>query len=312
MKKTAIRLAAILLILSIAPISASGVEALIPGGQVIGLTLADNSVVVAALDLTMEDTRKSGLQIGDEILSIDGRSVCSIEDVRNALTRSAGQVELVVRRKKSDLTLTVYPHITTDGPKLGAYLKEGVSGIGTVTWYDPESGKFGTLGHGVHSTAGELLDMVSGSAYPARVLSVKAGKIGSPGQLKGMVTGSTPLGTLSRNTSRGVFGTLAAGASGSAIPVAAEDSIHTGAASILSTVTGDRVREYSVEILKIYPKSQSDGRNMLIRITDPALLEVTGGIVQGMGVIDNRDNTKKPGNTGFFNSYPKNDPTIGV
>ncbi len=282
MKKTAIRLAAILLILSIAPIRVNGVEALVPGGQVIGLKLEDNSVIVAALDLSMEGARKSGLQIGDEILTIDGRTIGSVADVRNALMRSGGQVEVTVRRKKSELTLTVYPHITSDGPKLGAYLKEGVSGIGTITWFDPDSGKFGTLGHGVHSATGELLNMVSGSAYPARVVSVKTGKIGVPGQLRGMIAGTVPLGTLSDNTSRGVFGTAAAGIRGEAIPVATQESIHTGAATILSTVSGDSVREYSVEILKLYPHAQSDGRNMLLRITDPQLLQVTGGIVQGM------------------------------
>ena len=178
--------------------------------------------------------------------------------------------------------MTVCPEITTDGPKLGVYLKEGVTGIGTVTWYDPETGDFGTLGHGVHNAGGKLLEMISGQVYDAEVLSVKAGKAGDPGQLKGGIDASAPLGILKKNTQKGVFGNSKHGWQGQALPVAEQSSIKTGDATILSTVKGDTVQEYSVEILKIYPHADGGARNMLIRVTDPKLLAITGGIVQGM------------------------------
>ena len=299
MKKTAIRLMAILLLFCTVTISAEAAGYLIPGGQVIGLQLSDDSVTVAAFDFTMEAGRKGGLQIGDEIISIDGKQVDCTADVRNALLRSDGQVELVIRRQKENRTLTICPEITADGPKLGVFLKEGVTGIGTVTWYDPDSGNFGTLGHGVHSATGKLLEMVSGTVYDAQVLSVKSGQAGAPGQLKGGIDSAAPLGVLKKNTARGVFGVSSSGWQGQALPVADSGSIRPGNATIFSTVDGKQVGQYTVEIVKVYPNSDDTGRNMLIRVTDPKLLAITGGIVQGMGVIDNRDNTKKPENKGF-------------
>jgi stage IV sporulation protein B len=124
--------------------------------------------------------------------------------------------------------------------------------------------------------------MESGSAFPAEVVSIQKGKKGHPGQLKGSLDGSRPQGSLQRNTTRGVFGTLEHPLPGDAIPVACWEDISTGPATIRSTIDEAGPRDYSVEILKIYPKDRSDGRNLLLRVTDPELLNATGGIVQGM------------------------------
>ena len=282
MKKSAIGLLAVLLILTVIPAQALGVDYLVPGGQVIGLKLEDDSVTVAAFDHTTEAGKKGGLQIGDEILSIDDTTVDCAQDVRDALVRSGGQIKMVIRRQSQTHRLTIEPQITAQGPKLGIYLKEGVTGIGTVTWYDPDTGSFGTLGHGVHDRTGALLNLVSGQIYGAEVLSVKAGQAGAPGQLRGGIDGQKVLGTIRRNTAKGVFGKSDVPFSGNALPVAETDTIRTGSATILSTVEGNTVQEYSVEILKLYPDAKDTGRNMLIRITDQRLLDTTGGIVQGM------------------------------
>ena len=282
MKKSAIGLLAVLLILTAIPIDALGADYLVPGGQVIGLQLTDDSVTVAAFDHAMEVAKKGGLQIGDEIVSIDEKIIDTAQDVRDALIRSAGQIEMVIRRQRQTHRLTIHPQITADGPKLGVYLKEGVTGIGTVTWYDPDTGDFGTLGHGVHDRTGALLDMVSGQIFDAKVLSVKAGQVGAPGQLRGGIDGQKVIGTIRRNTAKGVFGKSDVAFSGSALPVAAAADIRTGSATILSTVEGSHVLEYSVEILKLYPEAKDTGRNMLLHITDQRLLDTTGGIVQGM------------------------------
>ena len=282
MKKSAIGLLAILLIFTAIPIRAQGVDYLVPGGQVIGLKLEDDSVIVAAFDHTMEAGRKGGLQIGDEIVSIDDKQIDCAQDVRQALLRSDGQIEMVIKRQTQTHRLTLHPQITADGPKLGIFLKEGVTGIGTVTWYDPDTGSFGTLGHGVHDRTGALLDMVSGQIYDAKVLSVKMGQAGAPGQLRGGIDSQKVLGTIRRNTQKGLFGQCDTPFSGNALPVAESGSIRTGSATILSTVADSGVQEYSVEILKLYPDAKDTGRNMLIRITDRRLLDTTGGIVQGM------------------------------
>ena len=283
MKQPAIRIFALLLCISMCAISAYGAEYLIPVGQVIGLELSDSSVCIAAFDDTLGAKAKSaGLCAGDKILFIDGKPITCAEDVRQALRQSSGTITIKLQRKDRHQTLQLQPQITADGPKLGVFLKEGVTGIGTVTWYNPDTKTFGTLGHGVSGSDGKLLRLHSGRAYAANVTSVKKGKAGNPGQLRGALSGTEPVGTLTANTDQGLFGQSQLGWAGKAIPVAAHKDVHTGPATIHSTVTGNTVQEYSVEILKIYPQTKSGDKNLVIRITDPRLLETTGGIVQGM------------------------------
>ena len=283
MKKMIFRGLAAVLSLWLLPFGVHAADTLIPVGQVVGLELSNDSVTVAAFDDTLGSCAKdAGLQIGDEILDIDGAVIDSAEDVRQALQRSDGQVQLTVLREESQHQLCLTPQITDSGPRLGVYLRQGITGIGTVTWYDPTSGRFGTLGHGVNDSSGDLVRMTSGKVYPASVLSVKRGVNGKPGQLRGGISSGKALGTIEKNTLQGVFGSVDTGWEGEAIEVACPDEIRTGPAVIRSTVSGNAVREYSVEILKIYPAVKPTGRNMLIRVTDPNLLTATGGIVQGM------------------------------
>ena len=257
-------------------------DCLIPVGRVIGLELHNDIVTVAAYDDTLTAAREAGIQIGDEILEIDDVVIDSAEDVRQALNHSDGAVDLLISRDGKECQLSLEPAVTSSGPKLGVYLRQGITGIGTVTYYDPDTETFGTLGHAVSDGKGAPLEMTRGSAYPAAVVSVQKGKAGQPGQLKGALRSEQLLGTLSGNTDRGVFGTAASAWEGEAIPVASYSEIQTGPAAIRSTVDESGPRDYSVEILKIYPQSRSDGRNLLIKVTDPDLLQTTGGIVQGM------------------------------
>ena len=262
------------------PVFASGM--LVPVGQVIGLELRSDTVTVSAFDQSLPAGREAGLRIGDEILTIDGRTIDSAADIRHALNRSDGDVDVVVSRDGQETAVRVEPSITAEGPRLGVYLRQGVTGIGTVTFYDPATGSFGTLGHGVNDPKGSLLTMTDGDVHPADSIAVDRGRAGQPGQLRGSLNADVQLGTIARNTVQGVFGTIHGGFEGEAIPVGTSDCVTTGPATIRSTVDGSGPREYSVEILKIYPADRADGRNLLLRVTDPALLETTGGIVQGM------------------------------
>ena len=258
-------------------------ELLIPGGQVIGLELRDDSVIVAAFDdVCGGNAKDAGLCVGDTLVSIDSKPIQCIEDVRAALNASQGAVSITVIHGSDEKTLRITPAATADGPKLGVYLRQGIAGIGTVTYYEPDTGNFGTLGHGVNNGSGKLLTMREGNAYTTEVLSVKRGQCGQPGQLKGNTQTLIPIGTLSRNTAQGVFGKMAQPIVGEPLPVADFEEVRLGKATIRSTVDGNVVREYSVEILKIYPEDRCDCRNFLLKVTDPELLAATGGIVQGM------------------------------
>lgn len=265
------------------PQEALAAELLIPGGNVIGLELRDDSVTVAAFDDALGgNAREAGLRIGDEILKINGTIIDCTEDVRSTLKECRGNVELIVSRDGKQHKLVFAPQNTEEGPRLGVYLRCGITGIGTVTYYDPETREFGSLGHGVSDPKGGLAAMTGGTVYTGRILSIVKGQAGTPGQLKGSADADHAVGMLMKNTPQGVFGSSREGWRGEPLPVADYDEIKTGPAVIRSTVIGDTVQEYSVEILKIYPEDRSDCRNFLIRVTDPKLLETTGGIVQGM------------------------------
>ncbi len=265
------------------PIGVRAAQLLIPGGQVIGLQLQNDTVTVAAFDDALGSCAKeAGLCVGDEILTVNGRTVHSAGDVRTALEESGQRADIIIRREAKTKTLLLTPLKTPDGPRLGVYLKSGIAGIGTITWYDPATGMFGTLGHGINDGKGHLAKLISGSAFPAEVVSVKKGTCGNPGQLKGDAEALAVCGTLLRNTPQGVFGISRQGWQGEPLPVAEYDEVSAGQATIRSTVAGRTPQEYSVEILKIYPEDKPDGRNFLLKVTDPALLAATGGIVQGM------------------------------
>lgn len=299
---------AVVLLLAL-PLRAWAAELLVPVGRIIGLQLQDDTVTVAAFDDTLGTRAKdAGLCIGDEILQIDGRTIDCTDDVRAALSSCSGEISLTVRRSGKTKTLNISPANTDEGPRLGVYLRQGIAGIGTVTWYDPDTGKFGTLGHGVSDANGSLLCMTKGSAFQAQIQSVKKGRSGDPGQLKGTSETFRVCGKLLRNTPQGVFGINKEGWPGEPLPVASYAEVHTGEATIRSTVQGDIPQEYSVEILKIYPKDRSDNRNFLLKVTDPDLLAATGGIVQGMSGSPICQNGKI---VGAVTHVLVNDPTTG-
>ena len=294
MKKMSIW-ALVLCLFLLIPQSVSAVQTLIPGGQVIGLELGDDTVTVAAFDTQVGNAAKqAGLCVGDRITHINNTPVKSAAQIRQALNRADGTVKVTVIRDGKERCLELVPQITQQGPRLGVYLKNGVTGVGTVTWYDPDTGKFGALGHAVNSSSGQVLELVNGKAYSAKIVSVKKGKAGEPGQLMGALDPAQAVGTLEKNTVQGVFGTLKTPVQGTPLPVAQTNDIRTGDATIRSTIQGEGVQEYSVKILKIYPNSGSGQRNMLLKITDQTLLNTTGGIVQGMGVSYNKDNQWNP------------------
>lgn len=269
------------LLLTVLPFEARAEQLLIPVGEVIGLQLQDNTVTVAAYDEILGAcARDAGLKIGDEILKIGDTAIHSAEEVRTLLRD--GDATVTVRRGGKTSTLTLTPEKTDEGYRMGVYLRQGIAGIGTVTFYNPATGVFGALGHGVSNPKGKLLEMTRGYAYEASLNDVKKGSPGDPGQLRGTADGADVIAALRKNTPQGVFGVRKPGWRGEGLPVAAYEDVHTGQAVVRCTVSGAVPQEYSVEILKIYPETREDGRNFLLRVTDPDLLEITGGVVQGM------------------------------
>ena len=266
------------------PVMAAGTEEgrmLVPVGHTVGIKLFSRGVVVVKLSDGGSPAKTCGLKTGDVIVKCNGTAVTSTEQFQSLLQENGDSAtDLQIHRSSGSVTLSVEPARNDEGVYcIGAWIRDSMAGIGTMTYYDPATGVFGALGHGITDTdTAVLMPFSNGSILPSTVRAVKKGEAGSAGELRGDFDLTGDLGTLYANTSSGIFGTLDAAPDAEAVPVG---TALPGPAVIRSNVQGDEVREYDVEILKV-TSGAADGRDLVLSVTDPVLLETTGGIVQGM------------------------------
>ena len=269
MKKTILFLLTLLLLCG-----AASAATVIPGGGTIGLSLTVDGAAIVSF--SRDEPKRAGLECGDVITAVDGRPIGGVTEVLAAVAASEGRpLRLTVRREGETKDVRLAPVQAETGWQLGLYLRDRLTGIGTVTYYEPDSGTFAALGHGV-SEGGALLPLKEGTALESEVVSVVRGQDGAAGTLHGAVAGGCVRGEISENTPQGVFGTMDA-PDGQAVQTG---TAHIGEAVIRSNVRGSEVEEFTVRIRSVNARAAQ--KNLLIEVTDPALLEQTGGIVQGM------------------------------
>lgn len=258
---------------------------LVPVGHTVGIKLFARGVVVVKLSEGGTPARAGGLQTGDVIVKCAGSAVTSSEQFKALLQESGGEAtDLQVRRDGDSVTLSVEPSQNDQGVYgIGAWIRDSMAGIGTVTYYDPETGVFGALGHGITDVdTAQLMPFANGSILPATVKAVRKGEHGAAGELRGAFDLTGDLGSLSANTNSGIFGMLEA--DGDALPLGEALPVGTaqpGPAVIRTNVRGDAVEEFEIQIEKVLPQA-SDGRDLVLTVTDQELIALTGGIVQGM------------------------------
>lgn len=267
-------------------------RSVIPVGHTVGIKLFSDGLLVVNLSESTDGAgnvcpaRSCGIKTGDLLLEMNHEDLKSTEQLQTALQENGDRpVSLTVKRGAKTLSLTTTPVSGSDGVyRLGAWVRDSMAGIGTVTYYDPQTGSFGALGHGITDVdTAQLMPVSSGSLMPSEVAGVKRGEKGIPGELTGEFKTDVELGTLICNSEHGVFGKLTDTSlvSGEPMPVARKDEVRCGKATILCNVDGNDVEEFSIKITKILENVES-GRDMMIRVTDDRLLSKTGGIVQGM------------------------------
>ena len=263
-------------------------KTVIPLGKAVGIKLfADGVLVVGLAENGDCPARQCGLREGDIIAAMDGQRISSTEQVQEMLQATAGEpLALSVHRGQRTLSMTACPVQTDDGTwQLGAWIRDSMAGIGTLTYYDPATGQYGALGHGITDVdTAQLMPLSSGSIMETAVKAVKKGVKGDPGELKGDFSVQRDVGTVTVNSDGGIFGTVMDAdflSGGTPVPVASPSQVKTGRATILATVHGDDTAEYTVDIVRVYGDGAAT-RNMLLHITDQRLLDTTGGIVQGM------------------------------
>ena len=282
----------------------------VPCGMPVGIYLKSRGVMVIGTGKVTDENGSEAepaygiLQSGDYIEAINGQPLSDKEALMTSLNRMGESEALLrVRRGGRELELSVDTVKTADGSrKLGAWVRDDTQGIGTMTYLKPDGG-FGALGHGISdSDTGRVVEIENGALYETEILGIEKGSAGNPGVMAGVIyygPGSR-LGSVAQNTDCGIFGTAGQAfcdaVGQQTMEVGHRQDVKRGKAWIRSCVSGEAC-DYEIEIQRVDYSPSRENKSLVFQVTDERLLRLTGGIVQGMGVIDNMDNTKKPRNT---------------
>lgn len=264
-------------------------------GSTVGIYMETKGVLIIDTgEITLEngaslEPAKNILKPGDYIVAFNSQKVTSKKELIRDLDQISGEkVVLQVNRKGELIPVSVTPVKDSEGNyKLGIWVRDDTQGIGTLTYVD-ENGHFGALGHGISDVdTGSLLEIQDGNLYQAEILGIQKGTSGSPGELSGLIRyeAGKKIGSIDVNSKNGIYGSFSGGSSSEIClkkyPVAYKQELEEGPASILCCVDG-KVQEYEAEITKIDMNHEDTNKSFVIHVTDPKLLEMTGGIVQGM------------------------------
>lgn len=268
-------------------------QMLIPLGTTVGIYVETDGILVIDTgsfvnSMGIECAPAEGfLQKGDYILTVNGQIVTRKKEFINLIEHSDGKpLQVTLRRNGEILSLTMTPVQNQSGEyKLGIWVRDSAQGVGTLTYLDLD-GNFGALGHGIaDADIGALMDMNRGELYRSQVIAIEKGQSGHPGEITGMIhyVHDNIIGTIEANTANGVFGSLSQPVLDSMpqpMEVGYRSEVHPGAAQILCDIAGE-LKYYDIRIDSININS-NDNKGLTITVTDPELLEMTGGIVQGM------------------------------
>lgn len=259
---------------------------LIVGGQNIGIEVKTKGILVVGLyevnNKLIADS--SGLKAGDYITKVNNNSVNSIEEFSNEINNDDDKKSVDIEYLRNNKSYTTSLNISeVDGElKTGLYVKDTISGIGTLTFIDPETKKFGALGHEIlDKNTEDILNVDDGSIYYSYITGITRSTNGTPGEKEATVDSSKNFGTIDENTISGIFGTYTSALDDSNLyEVGTKDDITTGPANIFTVLDGEEISSYSINIDSINEKDST--KNIVFTITDEKLLQKAGGIVQGM------------------------------
>lgn len=266
--------------------TAAWAQELVVGGQAVGIQVGTKGVLIAGLTQvetangSKSPAQDAGLKKGDLIVEMGGESIAKASELIDRVAELDGRpAELTVQREKKTLRVTVQPVESSEGQwMMGMWLRDGVSGIGTLTFCDPATGIYGALGHSISDAdTGLEMPLDEGSITDAEIVSITKGLPGAPGELNGCADMGRVLGSIDGNTAHGIYGRMYTALGTRRLETG---NITTGPATIVSTVSGRQPEEYDVEINRIY--RDAGGEHVMLTVVDSELCARTGGIVQGM------------------------------
>lgn len=284
------------------PIKSMAIESLptrrlVAGGHSIGVLLQSRGIMVVGFAPVIDKegekqypARNEGIEIGDLIYSVDGRTVSSENELARVIDDKKGEsVSLSIKRRGKfiRIPITPTPCSETGRYRIGLYVRDGIVGVGTLSFWDPNTNQYAALGHIiVDADTRQGIDVLQGKIVSASIQAIKRGKPGLPGEKIGIFNGNGHIeGSISKNTYYGIYGKtevqIENRLSAYSLEVGYAHQVKEGKAEIYTVVNGEDIERFTIMIEKVYPE-RSNGKGMIIRVTDPRLLSLSGGIVQGM------------------------------
>lgn len=271
----------------------------IPGGQSIGVKVKSAGILVVGHHQVTENNKKvspgeaAGIQVGDLITHMNGVELKDVKDVAEIASQAGNTkkpLKVTYKRGNKTFTTSLSPAFDEQDRawRLGLYIRDSAAGVGTLTFYAPDQGVYGALGHVITDMNTQTPIVVgSGQILQSSVTSISKSESGEPGEKRAhFIKEGKTLGNIERNTHFGIFGKMNQNPDHSVyqkpIPVAFSDEVKEGSAEILTVVEGQKVERFKVEIVHVSKQSAPETKGIVLRITDPRLIDKTGGIVQGM------------------------------
>ena len=268
------------------------------GGQSVGVKLNTYGVLVVGHHLIhtkkgeISPGENAGIQVGDVITKINGNAIKEIHEMASYIEeagKTGKKLKLTVMRENQyfEKTLTPVKDANENSYRIGLYIRDSAAGVGTLTFYHPETKKYGALGHVISDMDTKKPIIVNnGHILSSSVTAIERSSNGRPGEKIAQFDNGKPLGTITKNSPFGIFGTLDKpldnGIKDELVPVALPHEVEKGPAKILTVLEGNKVEEFDIEIVSTINQNYPATKGMVIKINDPKLLEKTGGIIQGI------------------------------
>ena len=291
-----------LTLLGYIPIKSMAIESLptrrvVPGGHSIGVLLQSRGIMVVGFAPVVDregnkvyPARDKGIEIGDLVYRVDGQMVSSENELARIIDDKKGEsISLSIKRRDKFINVPVQPVPCgeTGRYRIGLYVRDGIVGVGTLTFWDPNTREYAALGHIiVDADTRQGIDVLQGKIVSASIQTIKRGKPGQPGEKIGVFNGNGQIeGNISKNTFNGIYGKTGVEIenpiSAYTMEVGYGHQVREGPAEIYTVINGEDIEKFSIMIEKVYPE-RNNGKAMIIKVTDPRLLNLSGGIVQGM------------------------------
>lgn len=264
----------------------------IPIGKAIGMKMYTEGVLVVGMSEIegKKPYEKTGIEAGDTIVEINNIKINSTDDLIECVNSSKGQeIEIKYINDNEEKVASMEPVKTSDNEyKLGLWVRDAAAGVGTLTFFEPSTNNFASLGHGINDVdTYELINIAKGELVTTNIVDIVKGQDGTPGEIRGSIENGTTLGNISKNTSFGVYGKVSNISKlnlnqSREMEVANRSEIKTGKAEIMCELENGKIGTYEIEIQKLYTENNENNKSMLIKVTDEELIEKTGGIIQGM------------------------------